>query len=55
MKDVIGIMKGVLFDLDGVVTDTATYHFSAWSQLVKRWNLALHCQKNIEEQHEGVQ
>ena len=28
-------MKGGLFDLDGVVTDTATYHFSAWSQLVK--------------------
>ena len=27
-------MKGVLFDLDGIVTDTATYHFTAWSQLV---------------------
>ena len=28
-------MKGVLFDLDGIVTDTATYHFSAWSRLIK--------------------
>ncbi|WP_353989748.1 beta-phosphoglucomutase [Pediococcus argentinicus] len=28
-------MKGVLFDLDGVITDTAKFHFKAWSKLAK--------------------
>ncbi len=28
-------MKGALFDLDGVIADTAVYHFAAWRQLVK--------------------
>ena len=28
-------MKGVVFDLDGVITDTAKFHFEAWSQLAK--------------------
>ncbi|ADR24225.1 beta-phosphoglucomutase [Mycoplasma leachii PG50] len=27
--------KGVIFDLDGVITDTAPLHFLAWSQAVK--------------------
>lgn len=26
-------MKGVAFDLDGVITDTAQYHFKAWKKL----------------------
>ena len=26
-------MKGAIFDLDGVITDTAKFHFAAWSQL----------------------
>ena len=46
-------MKGVLFDLDGVVTDTATYHFSAWSQLVKD-EFGLTLPENIEERTKGV-
>ena len=46
-------MKGVLFDLDGVVTDTATYHFSAWSQLVKD-EFGLKLPKSIEERTKGV-
>ena len=25
--------KGLLFDLDGVIVDTAKYHFLAWKQL----------------------
>ena len=29
-------MKGALFDLDGVIADTAIYHFSAWRDLVKK-------------------
>ena len=24
---------GIIFDLDGVITDTAQYHFEAWKQL----------------------
>ena len=46
-------MKGVLFDLDGVVTDTATYHLSAWSQLVKD-EFGLTLPENIEERTKGV-
>lgn len=29
------MIKGVLFDLDGVVTDTVAYHYRAWNKLVK--------------------
>ncbi|MFR0585132.1 beta-phosphoglucomutase [Lactobacillus porci] len=29
------IMKGALFDLDGVIADTAVYHFAAWRKLIK--------------------
>lgn len=46
-------MKGVLFDLDGIVTDTATYHFTAWSQLVKD-EFGLTLPENIEERTKGV-
>lgn len=46
-------MKGVLFDLDGIVTDTATYHFTAWSQLVKD-EFGLTLPKSIEERTKGV-
>ena len=28
-------MKGVLFDLDGVIVDTAKYHFEAWNSLTQ--------------------
>ncbi|MBB2955203.1 beta-phosphoglucomutase-like phosphatase (HAD superfamily) [Bifidobacterium commune] len=28
-------MKGALFDLGGVIADTAVYHLKAWSKLVK--------------------
>lgn len=27
-------MKGVLFDLDGIIADTSLYHFMAWKQLI---------------------
>ncbi|MDR0300453.1 MAG: beta-phosphoglucomutase [Streptococcaceae bacterium] len=29
------MFKAVLFDLDGVITDTAEYHFRAWKQLAE--------------------
>ena len=28
-------MKGFIFDLDGVIVDTAKYHFSAWRRIAK--------------------
>jgi beta-phosphoglucomutase len=31
-------MKGVIFDLDGVLVDTAVYHFMAWKRLAKELN-----------------
>ena len=28
-------MKAVIFDLDGVITDTARYHYLAWKRLAE--------------------
>lgn len=46
-------IKGALFDLDGVIADTAVYHFAAWRQLVTK-----HFQKDLpnhlEEKTKGV-
>lgn len=30
------MFKAVLFDLDGVITDTAEYHYLAWKALAER-------------------
>ena len=46
-------MKGVLFDLDGIVTDTAIYHFKAWNQLIKD-EFGLSLPKSIEKLTKGV-
>ncbi len=32
-KEMSHTIKGIIFDLDGVLVDTAKYHFQAWSQL----------------------
>ena len=46
-------MKGVLFDLDGVIADTSVYHFQAWRQLIKnQFNLEL--PDELEKQTKGV-
>ncbi|SEF19088.1 beta-phosphoglucomutase [Streptococcus gallolyticus] len=46
-------MKGYLFDLDGVIADTATYHFEAWQELVKKhFNQTL--PGRLEEKTKGV-
>ncbi|QZE12622.1 beta-phosphoglucomutase [Mycoplasma sp. Ms02] len=29
-------IKGILFDLDGVITDTASLHYESWAQTVKK-------------------
>ncbi len=37
---------GYIFDLDGVITDTAEYHFRAWERLAKEQNLRFSRQDN---------
>ncbi|MBF0196594.1 MAG: beta-phosphoglucomutase [Planctomycetes bacterium] len=32
------MMKACLFDLDGVLVDTAIYHFRAWGELAQKYN-----------------
>lgn len=42
-------MQGAVFDLDGVITDTAKYHFDAWRQLAKeKLNLDLPAKFEVE-------
>ncbi len=46
------IYKACLFDLDGVLVDTAIYHFQAWKNLGKKFNYELTTEQN--EQLKGV-
>lgn len=43
---------GFLFDLDGVITDTATFHFRAWSELSE--SLGIHLTPTFNEQLKGI-
>lgn len=36
-----GTMKGIIFDLDGVLVDTAKYHFAAWKRLAEELGISL--------------
>ena len=33
------MLKAVVFDLDGVITDSAKYHFEAWKEIAKELNI----------------
>ncbi len=46
------MIKAVIFDLDGVIVDTAKYHFLAWSKLSS--HLGLHFDEDINELLKGV-
>ncbi|WP_297077649.1 beta-phosphoglucomutase [uncultured Enterococcus sp.] len=46
------MFKGVLFDLDGVITDTAEYHYKAWKKLGAEIGVTIDRQFN--EQLKGV-
>lgn len=46
-------MKGVLFDLDGVIADTSIYHFQAWRKLIKD-HFSLSLPNEFEQQTKGV-
>ena len=44
--------KGFVFDLDGVITDTAKYHFIAWQALAKELGITIDLAFN--EQLKGI-
>lgn len=46
------MVKAVLFDLDGVITDTAEYHYQAWKALGNR--LGIEIDREFNEQLKGV-
>lgn len=46
------MIKGVIFDLDGVITDTAEYHYLAWKALADK--NSLHFNREINEKLRGV-
>jgi beta-phosphoglucomutase len=46
------LIKALIFDLDGVIVDTAHYHYLAWKRLAKEFNIDLTPDKN--ERLKGV-
>ena len=44
--------QAVLFDLDGVITDTAEYHYRAWKKLAGE--LGIEIDRSFNEQLKGV-
>jgi beta-phosphoglucomutase-like phosphatase (HAD superfamily) len=36
-----GELQAIIFDLDGVITDTAEYHYLAWKQLADEEGLTI--------------
>ncbi|MHA6603768.1 beta-phosphoglucomutase [Aerococcus urinae] len=46
------VIKGILFDLDGVITDTAEFHYQAWKQLAKELNIIIN--RNFNEKLKGI-
>lgn len=45
-------LKAILFDLDGVIADTAIYHFEAWKYIAKKYDINL--PDEFEEELKGV-
>lgn len=46
------MFKGVLFDLDGVITDTAEYHYLAWKKLADELGISI--DRAFNEKLKGV-
>ena len=46
------MFKGVLFDLDGVITDTAEFHYRAWKKLGDE--IGIPFDRSFNEQLKGV-
>lgn len=47
------MLKGALFDLDGIIADTASYHFTAWKKLIKN-HFDTDLPNQLEEKTKGV-
>lgn len=45
-------IQAVIFDLDGVITDTAEYHYLAWKELAARLGISI--DREFNEQLKGV-
>lgn len=46
------MIKGFIFDLDGVLTDTAEYHYQAWKKLADKLEIPL--DREMNEQLKGI-
>lgn len=46
------MIKGIIFDLDGVITDTAKFHYKAWKRLASR--LGIYIDEDFNEGLKGV-
>lgn len=46
------MIKGIIFDLDGVITDTARFHYKAWKRLASR--LGIDIDEDFNEGLKGV-
>ena len=46
------MFQAVLFDLDGVITDTAEYHFLAWEKLAQE--IGIKIDREFNENLKGV-
>lgn len=46
------MIKGFIFDLDGVLTDTAEYHYLAWKKLADK--LGIQLDREMNEQLKGI-
>jgi len=45
-------LQAIIFDLDGVITDTAAFHFLAWKALASKLNI--HLTKEFNEKLKGI-
>ncbi|MFT4415761.1 beta-phosphoglucomutase [Fredinandcohnia humi] len=48
----LDIVKAVIFDLDGIITDTAEYHYLAWREIAEE--LGIKIDRTFNEQLKGV-
>ncbi|UJF15211.1 beta-phosphoglucomutase [Jeotgalibaca sp. MA1X17-3] len=46
------MLKGIIFDLDGVITDTAEYHYVAWKEMGKK--IGIDFDRDFNENLKGI-
>lgn len=45
-------IKGIIFDMDGVITETSEYHYMAWKLLAS--HIGIYIDKNVKEKLKGI-